>query len=376
MKRRFFVFTRTAHAWLGAVLSLLLVVLGTSGTLLVFKDDYLRASITEARAGVVPTPSRLAVIADAAQTRFGGKQLKSVVFAGPDLGITKVYLTSGERAYLNGKGELLTRWQGNAHLDEWIFDLHHHLLAGHTGEIVTGIAGLAATLLVVTGLVAFWPARRAFSFRIWLRSTARRDVLATHRNLGLLSAVPVLILALTGASMVFSSQTRVILSFLNEDTMAAPGRWVAGPGKIDWQQALHGAQAAFPGAQLRTANWPREPGSPATIRVKQTAEWHPNGRTLVLIDPATSQVIGVDDALAAPRADRVFNLLYPLHSARVGSGIPGRVYDIAVALGGIALSALGMLGIYAFLRRYPGRGVGLTRHVVPIAIVLLVLLVR
>ena len=30
----------------------------------------------------------------------------------------------------------------------------------------------------------------------------------------------------------------------------------------------------------------------AVIRVRQSAEWHPNGRTSVYIDPATSQVDG------------------------------------------------------------------------------------
>lgn len=52
MKRHFFALTRTVRAWLGTVLSLLLVVLGTSGAPLVFKDDYLRASVTEARASI------------------------------------------------------------------------------------------------------------------------------------------------------------------------------------------------------------------------------------------------------------------------------------------------------------------------------------
>lgn len=47
-----FALTRTVHAWLGTVLSLLLVVLGTSGAPLVFKDDYLRANVTEARASI------------------------------------------------------------------------------------------------------------------------------------------------------------------------------------------------------------------------------------------------------------------------------------------------------------------------------------
>ena len=40
---------RTVHAWAGAILSLLLLVLGLTGTLLVFEDDWLRLTVPEAR---------------------------------------------------------------------------------------------------------------------------------------------------------------------------------------------------------------------------------------------------------------------------------------------------------------------------------------
>ena len=43
---------RLTHAWAGTCLSLLLAVLGLSGALLVFKNDYLRAVVPTASATI------------------------------------------------------------------------------------------------------------------------------------------------------------------------------------------------------------------------------------------------------------------------------------------------------------------------------------
>jgi uncharacterized iron-regulated membrane protein len=346
---------RTVHAWAGAVLSLLLAILGLSGALLVFQDDYLRASFAPARIAVAADPSTLGGIAERAEEIFGQDAIRSIRFADSGFGLSEVRLKAGGGAYLDGAGEMVEPWAGNARPEVWLFDLHHHLLAGETGEIVTGIAGLAAVLLTVTGLIALWPARRAQGLRVWPRTAQRRELLASHRNLGLMAALPLLVFAITGAGMVFSPQTRALLSILDGPAPAAePVAAAAGPGDLDWALALAEAQAQFPQAQIRLAIWPRGERSTASVRLRQPSEWHPNGRSYVSFDPASQTMLSSSDARSAPRGEQIYNAFYPLHSARIGSGLIGRLYDVLTALSGLALFMLGSLGCYAFLAKRIG----------------------
>ena len=77
----------------------------------------------------------------------------------------------------------------------------------------------------------------------------------------------------------------------------APKPPAVGSGLVDWAVALPAAQAAFPEARIRTAGLPPEPGKPASVRLRQPGEWHPNGRTVALIDPATNRVVQTVDGV-------------------------------------------------------------------------------
>ncbi len=64
------------------------------------------------------------------------------------------------------------------------------------------------------------------------------------------------------------------------------------------------AQAAFPDALPRRLMLPRRPGAPAVLRLRQSFEWTPNGRTYVYLDPATARVMAVEDPAAGDTARR------------------------------------------------------------------------
>jgi len=334
---------RLIHAWAGAILSLILAILGLTGTLLVFEDDWVRLTVASDPAALSADPARLGAAANAIQARYGDA-ISSVVFAGGDLGLHKVYM--GERfAYAGADGQVLAEWGGTARPEAWVFDLHHFLLAGEPGMIVGGVAGLAGALLVLTGLVVWIPAWRATGWRVWPASARRRDLVASHRNLGLIFALPVFLLCLTGGAIIFNEQTRALLQAVAPGPAAPPPPPAVGEGPVDWPAALAAAQAAFPDARIRTAGLPPEPGQPAAVRLRQPGEWHPNGRTVALIDPATSRVVATVDAHALGGGVRLQNALYPIHAASVG----GWLYDLVVAAAGLALAGLGGVGTWSFI---------------------------
>lgn len=331
---------RTVHAWAGAILSLLLLVLGLTGTLLVFEDDWLRLTVPEARAEVQPTAARLGAAAERLEAEHS--DLRSINFAGTGVGLQRLYMHDHGYGHADGAGGTLVAWSGAARPEAFVFDLHHELMAGETGELVGGVAALAAVLLVLTGLVVWAPAWRATRLRIWPKSGRRADMVSSHRNLGLITALPILVFCLTGAGLVFYSQAQALLA---PGAPPPPEPPAVGTGDIDWPVALAEAQARFPTATIRMAGWPSAPGKPASIRLKQPGEWHPNGRTTILIDPATSRVVQVTDAQRLASGLRATHALYPIHAASVG----GWPYRIVTAFSGLALALLGGVGTWSFL---------------------------
>lgn len=350
-KRQVFGVFRTAHAWAGAVLSLQLALLGLSGALLVFKEDFVRTVEPVAREAFIADPQALAAIAVKAEEVFGADDVRSIRFAEPGFALSYVRLHSGDAAYLDARGEVVSRWQGHNRPEEWLLDLHEHLLAGRTGEIFVGLAGLCGLVLVFTGLVAIWPARRAIGLTVVPISTARRDLLASHRNLGLMAAAPLLLIFVTGAGMTFDPQARAVLAGLTGQPPAKLPKVSVGEGRIDWHAVMGEAQARYPDGHVRLAVWPRDGRAGASVRLKQPAEWQPNGRTTLTIDPATSAIVGDLDGRALPAGDKAFYSFYPLHAAKLGEGLPARLHDAFMALTGLALFLLGLIGVYAFLRK-------------------------
>jgi uncharacterized iron-regulated membrane protein len=178
---------------------------------------------------------------------------------------------------------------------------------------------------------------------------SRGELVSTHRNLGIIMALPIIFMALTGATFAFPDQTRWLLgAALPSQELPKPPK--AGIGQINWSQALTAAQSAYPTATLRRVVWPKKAGDAVAVRLRQPDEWNPNGRTMVWIDPATSRMIGTLDALKLQKAQATYNLIYPLHAAKLGNGVTGRLVDLATAFTGLSLAALGLVGAFSFLR--------------------------
>ena len=353
---------RVVHAWAGLVLALVVAVIAASGTLLVFKADYLRVAFPQAGSPAPTTPAALAAVLESAQRRFP-QQVRSVVFGTEAFGGHQVYLRDGGGAYLGTGGALLAHWPANGRPEAWLFSLHEELLGGETGHLVAGSVGLASAVLAVAGLVLWWPGARGFRGRLWPRTFTRRALIAQHRDLGAVAALPILLVTLTGAAMVFPAPAQTLLAAVLPGGPATrvPAAAVppATPPAVapDWARWLDLAQAQFPDATLRVVALAPQ-GERVTVRLRQPREWHPNGRTRVELAAADGAVLKVHDALRDAPAARAFDALYPLHAAKVG----GRAYDVVVAASGLALTLLALLGGGSFAawkfarRRAPAAG--------------------
>jgi uncharacterized iron-regulated membrane protein len=342
----------TLHHWLGGLVGLGLAVLGMSGAALLWKPWWAGVA-QDARA---PSEAETLAIMTAGDT-LGASY---VTLPSAEFGVAQAGLPDGGGAYLAHDGRLLARWNSVWERPEtFLFDLHHHLLMGETGELISGWLAIAAAGFCITGLILWWPTRRTFQWRAVPARLTRPAIIRHHRDIGAVVALPILLAAFTGALMVMKPLGQAVLGPLSPASEVAA--WQAKPPvpvkaiAADWPAILAAARSRFPDGEARMIIWPKVPGGAATIRLRRPAEWHPNGRTTLTI-AGDGTVLLARDAPAAPLAVRAGNALYPLHSARLTGSAMALPLRIVMTLAGIGLAMLGSLTVVTFWSsRSPGR---------------------
>lgn len=341
---------RQVHLWVGLLFSLLLFLLGATGSALVYKEAYWRFVYPELR-GEMPVqgPSEQAAAIAAAEAAFGA-ELRSVKLPEPGVAAYHLYLTEGEAFLAADDHRVIDRWEPSERLMSLLFDLHAHLMAGEGGERVGGIVGLFGVLLAVTGLVLWWPARRLFSARTLLpRGTSRRALIHWHRDLGMIASPILLVLLLSGSGLVFYNAAGALLNGLFGDRAAAPearAEYSAPPVALADAAILTRVREEFPAARLVFYYPPRDGATHNEFRLKQPCELHPNGRSYLHLD-AAGAVLRKDDACGIPPGQAALHALYPLHAGKAGSA----AYKLVTFLGGLALAALAASGAWTYGRK-------------------------
>ena len=322
------------HRWAGGLIGLLLALLGLSGAILVWEDQWI--ALPHSNEAIVQDAAALSRIVDAA-----GSDLSRITFVKEGMSLHHLVFRDGSGAYVSQNGVVVDRWQSQWERPElWLFDFHHHLFAGDAGEWVTGIAGIIGLLFLVTGVILWWRSRRAFRLRLLPRSWAPGPIVAHHRDIGVVASPFLLVSLLTGIMMLFLPLRTAMLGSEERPRSELGVRMQPQPASL-----LALAKERFPDASLRRLTMPAGEGGAITIRLRQPFEWTPNGRTQIGIE--ADGTVWVEDAALANRSASLGEKAYPIHSANVG-GWPWR---LAMTFSGLALTLLGSLTTWSFWRR-------------------------
>lgn len=344
-------FIRQLHLYAGLVLSVLLLLLAVTGGALVYKHAWWRAVYPELRgpAPAVSAGDQARAIAEASD-RFG-EALTLVKMPEPGVPAYHLYLREGEALLSPGELDVIDRWGSGERLMSVLFELHHDLMAGPAGEQIVAVLGIAGTLMAITGLVIWWPARRRFSLaHLWPHGWTRRDLVRWHRDLGVVFTPLLLVLMLTGSGLVwYGTATKFFHAVLPGSPVhaAAPSRAAETGVPLPDEALLARVQGVFPEARL-VFFYPPPPGEAILrFRLRQPCEWHPNGLSFVYADARTGEIVESRDACSAPAGDRAVQSMYPLHAGKTG----GPVYKFVSFLGALALGVLSVTGVMTYAIR-------------------------
>ena len=150
----------------------------------------------------------------------------------------------------DGKTVLRQNYWGH-YLVTWLYNLHYTLLFGETGTVIIGYMGLAALILLLSGLLAWWPKQGQWgkSLNFKARSSTVGLLYDWHKVLGLISFIPLFVLIATGVMLALPKETNSILSQLLEPVQSAKKIVLEQPiskhKHISIEQALLAARSAI-----------------------------------------------------------------------------------------------------------------------------------
>ena len=341
---------RSVHRWLGVCIAAWLLTAALSGALLLFKDDY-----RQWRYDALPEPATVPAADPAAI---------SAILSGSDdtiatLGMPTQTMPAYHAYYKNGHealfhphtAEPIDSWDWTDTLPAFLFELHVHLLLGDTGKTVAGILGLLAVMNISTGTLLWLRQRQIFRLRfLWPRDLSRPRLLRGHAAQGAAFGFLLVPLILSGVAIVFAGPAQSLLNGLlgvNGSQRPVLASVESNSTVVDWVAVEQAARRAFPESALRFVTPPARPGQPVVLRLRNSGEWHPNGRSYLVVDPGTGEVLERIDATQSGRGPSVFDSLYPLHAGK--TGWPG--YRLLLVATALTLAAIATSGAYLLLSR-------------------------
>lgn len=257
-------------------------------------------------------------------------------------------------AYVDpASGRLLGRLGEADGFVNFIFRTHSSLWLEDTGKAILAWVALAYLLLLVTGLVLWWPRRWPPRLAVAWRAGTLRAFFDLHRTGGALMGLVIAVSVASGAYMAWRPLGDVVTSLLGAQSFKAPAvpKAAAGdaaPGRrltVDELVAI--ARERHGEAPIGYVQVPSSPTRPVRVRFRLADDPHPNGLTSVWLHPRSGAVLGAVRWNELDPGARAVAVVYPLHTGQLG----GVVYEAVVAVGGLTLFGLGVTGIYLWWRR-------------------------
>ena len=331
------------HRWLGIVLGAYFLIIGVTGSLLVFGREIDRAL----NPGLLTLPKQgeyrpLSAVVQAFRSRYPDAPMTYVNYPVPPDGVFNIRSGPNQAsqlyAYVNPyTGEIIGDRTRIGSLYGFLCYLHFYLLFGQTGWTLNGYGALLVTMLILVGVWLWWPRPRAgvWKGRFLVRSTAGKSRLLfdLHNAAGVYPILFSLIFTVTAIFFAFPDPSRRVLDAMFGsspnpvfDLRPAPG---AAPLPLD--QLVAAADAAIEGRILRVS-FPQRRSDPLLVR-KEWDDWNQTrNHAMVAVDPYTGHILEVYDSRRHESAGRlILQWAYPLHFGLWG-GLATRVLYVFLGL--------------------------------------------
>ena len=347
------------HRYIGLAVGLILVIVGLTGSLLVFQKELDSILVKQQFEQVIPqsqTVSLDIVTNNVTQAYANQPDWKLSQF---DLhfndDIYRVRLQNSQEkqleVFVNAyTGKILgDRSRENSFFSR-VLELHYALFTDVIGTIIVGIAALLMCLLAVTGLILWsgWRNLRA-GFKIKWDAKAKRKNYDIHKVVGIIALIGLTFTGFTGFIWNFYEQTEPAIYALTS-TPKPPEVKSSVTGKVPLaiSEIIKQANATIPEGKPSFISVPTKPDAVFTVFLKQPqdAQYFANK---VDIDRYSGKVLHVINSKTASLGDRLLNIFVPMHYGTFG-GLATRILYVFVGLSPTILFITGLI-MYRLRRR-------------------------
>jgi uncharacterized iron-regulated membrane protein len=333
------------HLYLALAAAAFVILMGITGSIMAFEPEIDRL-LHRKLVYVTPGTNKLsfAEVSVIAAKAVPGEGIEGYApSTAPNLSAS--VLMESHAVYVNPyTGQVLgTRGDQPEFLD-YVHQLHLRLAwrrDGDPGKKIMSWAGVAMLLLLVSGLVLWWPTKR-----ISIRRDARGRPFwfDLHNAVGIFSLVFLLILSITGIMIGFERTTTPLLYKLTgSKPSAAPKVPPPPPGaqRIPVDQALDVARNALPCTTAFLIIMPNPKGA-YQVRLRYPEDLTPGGRSRVIVDQYSGRVLYAESSRTAPAGTRAVTANRAIHTGDI-LGIPSKIVMSVASLALVLQAASGLL---------------------------------
>ncbi|MEH2198507.1 PepSY-associated TM helix domain-containing protein [Nostoc sp.] len=352
------------HRYIGLVVGLLLVIVGLTGSLLVFADEIDLLLLSHQIGQVIPQGQRVSIESELYTVEAAYKdrpEFQAIVIRTPLAANAphQVLLRSpkGEITEVNVNpytGAIMGSRIRDRTFRTLLTKLHEELLVGEIGGLILGIVGLLSLLLSITGIL-LWPGWKKLipGFKIKLKAHPKRVNFDIHKVIGIIAAIFLGLTGFTGFCWNFESFTQPIIYALTltpnpPDPVSQP---LPSRTPLQLGQILKKADAALPDGLTTFIILPTTPEATFNIAKKLPHEAESFGRSRLWLDRYTGDLVQIKNTFELSLGDQIFDSFTPLHFGTFG-GLPTRILYVFVGLTPLILFITSLV-MYRY--RYQGK---------------------
>lgn len=352
------------HLWIGLLLSLYVVLIGFSGSVLVFRQELTRFA---------EMPPRQQLRADARWMETG-TALQVIGRRFPKTELTFLYTPREDEpvfdAYLLRKGETtlarLDAVDGKTLATMSVEHsalglagrLHYYLLLPRsTGLAVNGVGAALLLTLTITGMVIWWPGLRRWQqgLVIDFRRNWKRINFDSHSAVGFWTLAIVSFWALSGIFFVVPKQVTNLVNLVSKVSPEMQ-KVVSVPHHSGKQAApemmIQAALRLYPEKRLVAVGPARESREPFTVYLTNPGETDLRNADFVYFNPTSGEHVDtIHRGKKRTAGDWIIWSMYPLHFGTSW----GMSVKILYALLGLSLPVLSITGVWMYWNRYLGK---------------------
>ncbi|BAY99595.1 peptidase [Tolypothrix tenuis PCC 7101] len=341
------------HRYLGLAAGLIIMVVGLTGSLLVFEEEISHLLLEVQFGKITPQPQQFSILSiiDNVKAAYPDPSLNLSFLELPQTPDEPIHiqLQSPKKPTLEVlvnpyTGKILGDRYSDYAIMSVIYNLHYSLLAGDIGVAIVGIAALLLFILSITGII-LWPGwRKLFTgFKIKWNAHIKRTNFDIHKVAGIITAIFLGLTGFTGFCWNFYSYAEPVIYGVtfSSKPIEPTSQPIPGKSPLALAEILQLADVALPDAITTYIGFPSSPEA-VFIVGKRFPEEKEVWRSRVYLDQYTGKVLQVRNSRSLSFGDEVVDAFNPLHFGTFG-GLLTRILYIFVGLSPAILLVTGFV---------------------------------